>query len=157
MTKWEFPEGGSTEEAGSAAVAAGGDDKQMSDVNSGSRSVQPPRHTPSHSSPRLQVYIGAYEYLVMVGTAAPPLSPQPTGIEGQDTAVPAAGEPAALDSSSRISMSMDFLYGRVEVRAKVASGGFSGFWLRPSEEHDTGSTPCALVAIAEVSDGRFDR
>lgn len=36
------------------------------------------------------------------------------------------------------------------MRAKVASGGLSGFWLMPSEEHPLGYTPCARVAIAEV-------
>lgn len=83
----------------------------------------------------------------MVGTAAPPPS-RPTENEDQDTVPLAVGS----DSSNRISTfhSADFLYGRVEVRAKVASDGFSGFWLTPSEEPVIGHTPCARVAIAEV-------
>lgn len=150
ITKWKIPEGVSIKEAESAATATGRGDRQMNGISSSSRPEEPPP-----SCPHLQVYIGAHDYLVMVGAAAPPplaAASQPNEIEDQD-AVPVAGAPAVSDSRNRISTSRDFLYGKVEVRAKVAPDGFSGFWLRPSEERVVGHTPCARVAIAEVEEG----
>lgn len=66
-----------------------------------------------------------------------------------------AGGAAVSNPIVAISTSVDFIYGRVEVRAKVAPSGFSGFWLRSSEKNRIGHTPCARVAVAEVGDGRF--
>lgn len=151
MTKWELPDGVSTKDARSAATVAGRGDGQMNGINSSSsHPAGPPHHTPTTSSPHLQLYIGAHDYLVMAAAASPSLPYQPAEVGNRGT----TRGPAVSDSSSRISTSVDFQYGKVEVRAKVATGGISGFWLGPSEERIDGQTPCARVAIAEVGVGR---
>ena len=147
-TKWELPGGDSA-----AAGAAGDGQRQMEDSDEGRPSAETTQ-LPSSSAQHLQVHIGAHDYLVVVA-AAGSRPPQGVGASDQDQAMTAAAEPEDLHAHSRISTihAADFTYGRVEVRAKVASEGFSGFWLRPSEEGVVGKTPCARVAIAEVSGG----
>eukprot|EP00903_Cladosiphon_okamuranus_P018675 g17189.t1 len=88
----------------------------------------------------------------MVGATAPPPS-QPAEVGHQDTA---RGPAVSSSTRSRISMSEDFLYGKVEVRAKVAHDGFSGFWLKSSEESAIGHMPCARVTIAEIRETKGD-
>lgn len=58
-------------------------------------------------------------------------------------------------TSARLSThgSADFLHGRVEVRAKVAPGGWGGWsaiWLLPSEDRGSPRASCARVNIVEV-------
>lgn len=153
MEKWHFPEGGSAEET---VVVAGSSVGQTSDSNT---NIGPHTAVPSPLSPQPpQDYIGAHDYLVMVAAAPPPSPlPQTTTIDDQDAGAAAAAaaataEPLESVSSNRISTvhSADFRYGRVEVRAKTSSRGFSGFWLVPSDGVSLGHTPCARVAIAEV-------
>lgn len=59
--------------------------------------------------------------------------------------------------SARLSTfgSADFLHGKVEVRAKVAPGGWggwSGVWLLPSEGQGLDHLSCARVNVVEVRD-----
>lgn len=67
-------------------------------------------------------------------------------------------------TSARLSTfsSADFLHGRVEVRAKLPIGGWggwTGFWLMPSEATWREQASCVRVDIAEVknsSEPRFE-
>ena len=68
---------------------------------------------------------------------------------------PTRGDDGDEIASTRLSTygSADFLHGRVEVRAKVTSGGWggsSGIWLMPSEERRPDRPSCARVNIVEV-------
>lgn len=58
-------------------------------------------------------------------------------------------------TSARLSTfgSADFVHGQVQVRAKVAPGGWggwSGIWLLPSEERGLDQASCARVNVVEV-------
>lgn len=152
LEKWAFLTESQTEAGAFAAAADGaGDDRDDGEVDVGylnkSTGATEEHHLrPSLSNANLQVYIGAHDYLVMVPVAA---RSQPTDLNVNDTA-----EASTLASipRGRISSfhSADFVYGRVEVRAKLASRGSSGFWLMPSDAPVLGRTPCARVSIAEV-------
>lgn len=156
--KWRSPAGSPNEAGGFSAAAEGADDKRgVRETNDGgfnqsTRAMEehPPRS--SLSNENLQVYIGAHDYLVMASVTA---RSQPKDLNVDGTASALVEEASSFPSIPRgrisSSNSADFIYGRVEVRAKLASGGSSGFWLVPSDAPVFGRTPCARISIAEVS------
>lgn len=102
------------------------------------------------SSPN-NAYIGEGGHLVIVANR-----------HTADTKMLNASSPSGHDSfatnpptSARLSTigSADFVHGKIQVRAKVAPGGWggwSGIWLLPSEERGLGRASCARVNVVEV-------
>lgn len=123
MKKWQFRNGGSTEDADipRAEVYIGAHDYLVL-VAAAPPPPSPPQTTRSDDQ----------------GTASS------VGVEPPESA---SGNRISTIHST------EFRYGKVEVRAKVSSKGLSGFWLVPSEIPALGHTPCARVAIAEVRNG----
>lgn len=147
MEKWEFPY--STGEENDPVTVEGSVHREQSDNNTSA--TEKPHRLRSSSDPHLQSYIGADDYLVMVAAAAPPPENsrgKGSGAEGLVGSGPSKPPPRGRIGTAH---SANFVHGRVEIRAKVSSRGLSGFWLMPSDAGTVGRTPCARVAIAEVS------
>lgn len=147
MDKWEFPD--STGEENDPVTVEGGLRREQSDSNTSA--TEKHHRMRSFSNPYLQAYIGADDYLVMVAAAAP--APQNSRGKGNGADVLVGSGPSKPPPRGRIgtARSANFVHGRIEISAKVSSRGSSGFWLMPSDAGTVGHTPCARVAIAEVS------